>query len=171
MRAFIHKSVRLPQYIPQPVKDWVLTQNIQPKEIVTPSGIALPQDEVREDLAAVIAVGEGYPHHSGPIPLPVMPGDIVRTTRKKGRTAYLDCLGDDGTGGSQVAYNYYQIGEIIAVEYHSQKLAKDIEDIRKSSPAVVTIKEEKEYDKAEAEKLKAAQEEQEYKQQLKAKII
>lgn len=159
MRAFLHKSVKLPKYIPVPVRDWVLTQNVQSKEITTPAGIVLAQDEVREDLAAVIAVGEGYPHHEGPIPLTIKPGDIVRTTRKKGRTAYLDCMGEFGIGDTQTAYNYYQIGEIIAVEYHSELLAAQIEQIKHDYPAVVSKQEEEEYDLQQAEEAEKKAEE------------
>lgn len=182
MRAFMHKSVKLPKYIPTPKRDWVLTQNVQPKEITTPSGIVLAQDEVREDLAAVIAVGEGYPHHEGPIPLHLKPGDIVRTTRKKGRTAYLDCMGDFGAGDTQTAYNYYQIGEIIAVEYHSELLAQEIEKIAAAYPAVVTLEEELEYDRLQAEKKQKGEtsaskmeevkkKKASYREELKAKMV
>lgn len=153
MRALLHLSVKLPQYIPHPVNDWVLTQNIMPKDIILPNGIYLPQDEVREDLAAVIAVGPGWLCPSGGYhPIPLKPGDIVRTTRKKGRTAYLDCMGEGGIGDRQTSYNYYQGSEIIAVEYHSEWLAREIAKISNSFPITVSLMEEEEY------RLKAAEE-------------
>lgn len=163
----MHKSVKLPKYIPTPKRDWVLTQNIQPKEITLPSGIVLAQDEVREDLAAVIAVGEGFPSQTGPLPLNLKPGDIVRTTRKKGRTAYLDAMGPSGAGDTQTAYNYYQASEIIAVEYHSELLAQQILEIAMEYPAVVTAEEEKEYDAKQAEAKKAT----ELRQKMKKKVM
>lgn len=155
MRALLHLDVKLPAYLPQPQNDWALVQNISPKEIKTAGGIWVPQDEIREDLALVLAVGPGLPLANGKyLPFGIKPGDIVRTTRKKGRTAYLDCMGEDGVGDSQTAYAYYQWNEIIAVEYHSELLATRLRLLKKDVSLVIPAAEELEYKEQQREKEK-----------------
>lgn len=118
-------AVTIPNIIPRPVYDWILTQNItQTTETVRASGLVLPQYDIRDDRAAVLAVGSGS-RIGGKIVKPdVRPGDIVMTTRREGRKVQI----------AGEYYNLYQENEIVMVFFHDSVLAREIKKVTKKHP-------------------------------------
>lgn len=117
-------AVTIPNIIPRPVYDWILTQNItQTTETVRASGLVLPQYDIRDDRAAVLAVGSGS-RIGGKIVKPdVKPGDIVMTTRREGRKVQI----------AGEYYNLYQENEIVMIFFHDSVLAEEIKKVTKQS--------------------------------------
>lgn len=130
----IHQQVRIPQSLPRPVSTWICCQNLEKGETILKSGLALPKTNEYEDIAAVLAVGPGSTVISDGkpirIPLQVRPGDIVRTSRKKGRTAHLETA--ESGGKARDFYNLYQENEVIMVEYHSKLLAERLSKLQQA---------------------------------------
>lgn len=125
------EMVDIPAVFPKPINDWLLTANIQPKEIKRASGVILPQYETKEDLAVVLAVGPG-PRRFGTeqdcrSALSFKPGDVIRTTRRKGRTMHLDV---HGAAGAQKDFAWYQENEVIAIECHSEEIALRVDYVQ-----------------------------------------